>query len=668
LAQNDGGWKDVDDGGWKDVAPPPAAAPSEPDQPSLVSRIANAPSNIVGKVGDWASGKSQRDQEENLSAAARGEEPPNSVVKDYGVGVLGDTAKLASGILKPGNVAQIGAAAVAPEVMLPYFAYKGSEAALTPRQEGESTPDEIQRRLLGASQAVGSVAGAAAAPKTLTERAAAVAPTKEGIGRTFRTEEGRGPIKPIVSKLSRVAGGYVGSHAGPLGTAAGVYGGPSIADAVIPRAPAPIPPPEGQLPARPNIGPVEGPAAAQAWTPLNRTPPNAAGQVERVGVQHNPEQAVIAPRQPGRTIGDRLLPPGPAEAGQTTSVLTPPATEPGKTAAPTPPAETAKLTPQQVLEAQRQIAQLRRSAAQWSEKMSSARNWRKANEYMRNQQYAEEQASRIEEGLGNQKAVGRTVTGATKEELTATYNGLSNEDKISVEQLLDEYGYLNSGEKTRFEQEHNMGSALMKGLPAKEKLARYVTEHRGAAQPTAEPEPVGQVAAVAGSPARNAQLEQPNAGPRIATPSRNETMTENLKNRVPGSNPLEPRTPLAKQPPPQDRTPAQVKEETVHPMDRQFVHVNGAQAFERTAGTPETRTDLLNLENDQLREVLRKSGEDMGTKRVGSSGKTADPNDYTRPEAFDILFEKGYTPERIVKEAPPRSKPAPNRVPFGPPR
>ena len=503
-------------GPWEQYGAPPPSAPPEPAQPSLLSRVANAPANLVGKVGEWASGKAQRDQEANLSAAARGQERPNSAVKDYGVGVLGDTAKLASGLLRPSNAAQIGAAAVAPEVMLPYFAYKGTEAALTPKQEGESTPDEIQRRLLGASQAVGSVAGAAAGPKTLTERVGATVPTREGIGRTFRGEEGRGPIKPVVSKLSRVAGGYVGSHLGPLGAAAGVYAGPSVADAIIPRAPAEVPPPEGQLPARPNIGPTEGPAAAQAFTPLNHTPPNAAGQVERVGVQHNPEQAVIAPRQPGRTIGDRTLPPGPTPKPEST------------------PARVGKLV---------------------------------------------NQAFGVEPMKANEPIYAR-----------------------------------------------------------------------------------------AGSPARSAELEQPQAGPRIATPSRNETMTENLKNRVPGSNPLEPGKTLKEQPPSEQRTPAQVKEETVHPMDRQFIHVNGSQAFERTAGLPDTRADLLNLQNDQLREVLRKSGEDMGTKRVGSGGKTADPNDYTRREAFDILFEKGYTPEQIVKEAPPRSKPAPNRVPFGPPR
>ena len=111
-------------------------------------------------------------------------------------------------------------------------------------------------------------------------------------------------------------------------------------------------------------------------------------------------------------------------------------------------------------------------------------------------------------------------------------------------------------------------------------------------------------------------------------------------------------------------------------MTRQSIHVNGAQATELTEGKPQLRNDLLDLEGEQLREVLRKSGEDMtNIQTVGkSAGKSArggsviDPNNISRQEAFDILFGKGYTPEQIVKEAPPRSRPAPIRKPFGPPQ
>ncbi len=173
--------------------------------------------------------------------------------------------------------------------------------------------------------------------------------------------------------------------------------------------------------------------------------------------------------------------------------------------------------------------------------------------------------------------------------------------------------------------------------------------------------------------------EQPSieiAGPRIQTPSRNETLTEAMKNRVPGSNPLEAKMPLEEQPISPARTPAQPAEETVHPMDRQFIHVNGSRLLEQIADKPGLRDPLLDLEGNQLREVLRKSGEDMTQiQSVGkSAGKAArggtisDPTNLTRQEAFDRLLDKGYTPEQILKEAGQRSKPAATRVPFGPPR
>jgi hypothetical protein len=164
--------------------------------------------------------------------------------------------------------------------------------------------------------------------------------------------------------------------------------------------------------------------------------------------------------------------------------------------------------------------------------------------------------------------------------------------------------------------------------------------------------------------------------PRIQTPSRNETLTENLKNRVPGSNPVERKIPLIEQPASPARTPAQVNEETVHPMDRQFIHVNGSRLLDTIKDKPDLANDLLDLEGNQIREVLRKSGEDMSNiQSVGKSagkaargGRIADPSNLSRQEAFDILLDKGYTPEQILKEAPPRSVPAKVRVPFGPPR
>ena len=44
------------------------------------------------------------------------------------------------------------------------------------------------------------------------------------------------------------------------------------------------------------------------------------------------------------------------------------------------------------------------------------------------------------------------------------------------------------------------------------------------------------------------------------------------------------------------------------------------------------------------------------TMKAPRGGTFTDPNTITRQEAFDILLDKGYTPEQILKEAPPRSQ------------
>lgn len=187
----------------------------------------------------------------------------------------------------------------------------------------------------------------------------------------------------------------------------------------------------------------------------------------------------------------------------------------------------------------------------------------------------------------------------------------------------------------------------------------------------------GNLRATVGAKAVAAEPNTELSGPAIKTPSRNLKLLENMKNRVPGSNPIEPRVTMGEQPPSELRTPAQVEEESLHTMERQQVHVNGARTAELTKGKPGLMNDMLNLEGEQIREVLRKSGEDMtNIQTVGRSGgksggfgggKIVDPKNLSRGEALEMLYEKGYTPEQIVKEAPPRSKPAPLRKAFGPP-
>lgn len=77
-------------------------------------------------------------------------------------GALADTAKMERGMAAPSNIAAAGIATAVP-ITRPfigaYYALQGAEDALTGRQEGETVPDEIQRRLGGAGTALLAGAG-----------------------------------------------------------------------------------------------------------------------------------------------------------------------------------------------------------------------------------------------------------------------------------------------------------------------------------------------------------------------------------------------------------------------------------------------------------------------------------------------------------------------------
>ena len=101
-----------------------------------------APSELLRRKGEEA-------HMEDLGAAATGKPEPTHFLKPSDYDLASRVTGLASGVTSPSSVAQIGAAAVAPEVMLPYFAKQGVEMAYDPAkkliegiQEGKH-PDEI---------------------------------------------------------------------------------------------------------------------------------------------------------------------------------------------------------------------------------------------------------------------------------------------------------------------------------------------------------------------------------------------------------------------------------------------------------------------------------------------------------------------------------------------
>jgi hypothetical protein len=124
-----------------------------------------------------------------------------------------------------------------------------------------------------------------------------------------------------------------------------------------------------------------------------------------------------------------------------------------------------------------QIAKARSRANQYNEKMANARNWQTANRYMRQMQALEQKATKLEQALKEGKTVAPELKGATRAELNATYNAAHPDVKATADYLADAYGRSESQSKTDFEQHYGLKSGTTKGLPIKEKIARFLVNH-----------------------------------------------------------------------------------------------------------------------------------------------------------------------------------------------
>lgn len=240
--------------------------------------------------------------------------------------------------------------------------------------------------------------------------------------------------------------------------------------------------------AAPNEGKVAtGPAPAQAYSRYGMKPenavPNAAGTRD-VGVRVTPpstggtmrptvgETAPLRPEQ-------KLLPAGPVPKlnafGEPIPELQ---TDVGRTAAP---AEAPKpqLTEAQANETRAQIADLERQARAANQKQGAARGWQTANRWAEREKNLVEKAEQMKRDLGLGKAARPAEAPFTKEQQLASYNAAPDDVKAQVDELAKLYPKLQSFERTEFEKEHSLNSAMTKGLPLKEKLARSLTRSAG---------------------------------------------------------------------------------------------------------------------------------------------------------------------------------------------
>lgn len=121
----------------------------------------NALSNLRGQFTTAADEYQKLAQDPNANIGRAGK---------FALGSTADIMRMGAGATEGRNVLLGAGAVAAPEVVLPYLAYTGAQQALTGRQEGETAADELQRRLMGGAQVAGSLAGAAAQPKTALAR------------------------------------------------------------------------------------------------------------------------------------------------------------------------------------------------------------------------------------------------------------------------------------------------------------------------------------------------------------------------------------------------------------------------------------------------------------------------------------------------------------------
>ena len=202
-------------------------------------------------------------------------------------------------------------------------------------------------------------------------------------------------------------------------------------------------------------------------------------------------------------------------------------------------------------------------------------------------------------------------------------------------------------------------------------------------EPTARAIPARSVGAraVLDAPEKIALPTDVVAGPRIDTASSNRTEVATMGEQVEQAAGGKPAGPLVS-----ERNKGAFYE-NLTPQERQDIHTNlevdrvpipnAEKYWDMLKDKPDLRDDLFAMQNDQVREALRKSDiMDMSNKTVKSTDtvsvkgapKSKDPNVIPRARAIAKMLDAGINPEEIVKwggGTETRTKPAPERFKFG---
>jgi len=125
-----------------------------------------------------------------------------------------------------------------------------------------------------------------------------------------------------------------------------------------------------------------------------------------------------------------------------------------------------------------ELSEAKQKAKKWSDKVASARpsSWRAQREWMDNLEHYDRRAAELQDALDKGTPIKLGQRGATREELTVTYRNLKPEDKAEVDNLASFFSSMkDTYAKDNFAAQYQLNDKSLKGLPTKEKLARFIT-------------------------------------------------------------------------------------------------------------------------------------------------------------------------------------------------
>ena len=234
-----------------------------------------------------------------------------------------------------------------------------------------------------------------------------------------------------------------------------VMGDPDFPRAVLNPREVTLFTPEG-IPIR-NKANAQAEASQGTIPTISRTP---RGRIPTIGEQTPatvPETAPLAAKPTAEAIPEPVAATGEAKPAETPNI---------------------ERSPSETNAIRAELSEYNQKAKKWGDKIASARpsSWKAQRDWMDNLEAADKRVGQLKEALEKGTPIKLGRRGATKEELTVSYRNLSPEDKAQVDDLASTFSNMKDAyAKKYFSDQYQLNDSRFKGLPTKEKLARFVT-------------------------------------------------------------------------------------------------------------------------------------------------------------------------------------------------